>query len=220
MRSSSIPVLEGLFIWNICIVEFDHVSLSLKLEYWLSGCWHILFLTFVVFFHSCIGGHFHLKHLYGWIGSHELKSKIWGKSDRRLLRYTIFVFEVFFNWRSSYLKYFYSLLWSHELKSKIEEYWTSGCCNFPFLIFEVFHHMYNLRSQKLKFKFWGRLDQWLLRYSIFNIWGLLPLFHWSSSSSEIIVKFGHISLSLKYGEDRTSFCWDIPFLIFEVFFHY
>ena len=42
-------------------------------------------------------------------------------------------------------------------------------------------------SQKLKFKFWGRLDQWLLRYSIFNIWGLLPLFHWRSSSSEILL---------------------------------
>ena len=38
-------------------------------------------------------------------------------------------------------------------------------------------------SQKLKFKCWGRLDQWLLRYSIFNIWGLLPLFYWRSSSS-------------------------------------
>ena len=40
--------------------------------------------------------------------------------------YPFFIFEVFFNWRSSYLKCFYSLLWSHKFKSKIEEYWTSG----------------------------------------------------------------------------------------------
>ena len=142
MRSSFILVLEGIFIWIICMVE-----LGLK-----------------------FGG--------------NRTSGYWG--------IPFFIFEVFFHWRLSYLKYFYSLLWSHELKSKIEEYWTSGYCNFPFLIFEVFfHHMYYWRlsvwSQKLKFKFCRRFDQYLLRYYIYNIWVLLPLFHWRSSPCEILL---------------------------------
>ena len=43
---------------------------------------------------------------------------------------------------------------------------------------------------------------------------------WGGKKKTFIVYFGHISLSLKCGEDQTSGCWDIPFLIFEVFFHY
>ena len=70
-------------------------------------------------------------------------------------------------------------------------------------------HLYSLVwSHKLKFKIWGRSDQWLLRYFLFNIEGRLPL-ELIFILNIFIVWLGHISLSLKFGEDRTSGCWDI-----------
>ena len=73
-------------------------------------------------------------------------------------------------------------------------------------------------SLKLKFSIWEWSDQWLLRYPTFNICGHLPLqvvFIW------IIFKvwFGHLCVSLKFGNVQTSGCWDIPLLTFEVDFH-
>ena len=103
----------------------------------------------------------------------------------------------------------------------------------PFLIFDFFFHSYiggllHLKyfyslcwSHKLKSKIWWRSDHWLLAYSIFlylrsssNIL-LEVLFIWKT----FIIQFGHTSLSLKFEEDQTIGCWDIPILIFEVFFH-
>ena len=68
-------------------------------------------------------------------------------------------------------------------------------------------------SPELKFKIWGRSNQWLLRYSTFNI------LRSSSIGGCLYFKhfwfwFGPLSLSLKFEEDPISGCWDIPLLIF------
>ena len=71
-----------------------------------------------------------------------------------------FLFEVIFHSSIGgllHLKQFYSSVWPYKLNSKI----------------------------------WARSELWLLRYFRgksdwwFNIWGLLPILHWTSSSSEI-----------------------------------
>ena len=83
-------------------------------------------------------------------------------------------------------------------------------------------HFYSLVwSYKLNLKILWRLDQWLLRYTIFSIWGLLPSFIGGCLHLKYLYSLVcHISLSFEFCEDRTSGSWDIPFLIFKVFFHY
>ena len=93
---------------------------------------------------------------------------------------------------------------------------------FYFYYFEVIFHWRSslLRAfwildwpLKLQFKIWRRSDQWLLRYSTFNIL--------RSSSiggclccEGFLFWFGPLSLSLKFGENPISGCWDIQLLIF------
>ena len=68
-------------------------------------------------------------------------------------------------------------------------------------------------SFELKFKIWGRSDQWLLRYSTFDIL--------RSSSIEghlhfkhFLFWFGPLSLTLNLKKDPISGCWDIQHKIF------
>ena len=69
-------------------------------------------------------------------------------------------------------------------------------------------HFYSLVClHKLKFKIWGRFDQWLLRYFTFTL--LVVVFLWSS----FLIKHFYnlvislISLSFKFGEDPTRGCF-------------
>ena len=92
-------------------------------------------------------------------------------------------------------------------------------CVFLFLIFwgrlplEVLF-ISSIFDFKLKFKIWGRSNQWLLRYSTFNIlrlssiWGRLHF-------KQFWFWFGLLSLSLKLEEDPISGCWDIQLLIYS-----
>ena len=172
LRSSFIG---GSLIWNAFIVYFGHRSLSIKFRNIgpvVAAIFHFWYLrsSFII---CIIWGHRSLSLNFG----ENWTSGCW---DIPFL-----IFEVFFHYFIGgrlHLKYFHSLFWI------LIEYSTSAFCDFPFLIFEVFfHHIIGGRlypwhfsfvwSQKLMFEFWGRLNQWLLRYYIFNIWGLLPLFH-------------------------------------------
>ena len=97
----------------------------------------------------------------------------------------IFPLEVIFIW-------YCCIIWfGHiSLSLKFSEDRTSGCWDISFWIFEVFFHfsiggclhlthIYNLFwSHKLNSKIWWRLGQWLLRYSVFNFWGLLSFSIW------------------------------------------
>ena len=160
---------------------------------------------------SCL----HLNNFYRLVCSNKLKFKIWGRSDQRFLRYFIFdiwghlPLEVFFIW-------IIFIVWFGYISLSLEfgEDPASGCWDRSLLIF------YRLVcSNKIKFKIWGRSDQWFLRYFIFDIWGHLPLevfFIWII----FIVWFGYISLSLEFGEDPASGCWDRSLLIFEVVFQF
>ena len=104
---------------------------------------------------------------------------------------------------------------------QFEEDPTIGCWDIQLLIFwghlllevvyisSIFDMVW---SPELKFQIWGRSDQWLLRYSTFNI------LRSSSIGGHLCCKhiwfwFGPLSLSLKFEKDLISFCWDIQFLI-------
>ena len=154
LRSSSILALDGIFIWNICMVELGHMSLSLNLGEIgpvVTEVYHFLYLR-----SSFIGGRL-----------------IWN------------AFIVYFGHMSLSLK----LRNIGPVVAAIFHFWYLRSSSIICIIGGRLYlwHFSFVWSQKLKFKFWGRLDQWLLRYSIFNIWGLLPLFHWRSSSSEILL---------------------------------
>ena len=97
--------------------------------------------------------------------------------------------------------------------------WTGGYPGIPFLylrssligghlIWNKFIVHFGHMSLSLKLKNIGPVVA-----AIFHFWYL-------RSSFIICIIWGHRSLSLNFGEDWTSGCWDIPFLIFEVFFHY
>ena len=98
--------------------------------------------------------------------------------------------EVIFKWRSSSLKHFLTLVWYHELMFKIcgrSDQWLLRYSNFHFLrsssirshlpLEVIFHwrssslksYLTLVWSHELRFKIWGRSDQWLLRYSNFHI---------------------------------------------------
>ena len=103
MRSYSILALEGIFSWNICMVELGHMSLSLKFgENWTSGYWGLPFFIFEVFFHWRSS---YLKCFFSLLWSHEFKSKIEEYWTSGCCDFPFLIFEVFFHhmyyWRSS-----------------------------------------------------------------------------------------------------------------------
>jgi hypothetical protein len=142
---------------------------------------------------------------------HKLKLKILEHFDQRLLRYS-----TFYIWGHLRLKHRYSLVCYLNLSFKFWEDPTSGCWYILFLIFKVIFHcrLSSFYTHRLEFKVWIRpavseiFYFWYLRLS--SIGGLFLFIVW----------FGHISLSLKLGEDPTGDCWDISFLIFEVIFNW
>jgi hypothetical protein len=122
-----------------------------------------------------------------------------------------------------HFKHFLFLFGPLSLVLKFEEDPMNGCWDIQLLIFwgrlplEVVFilsiYYFFLWSPKLKFKIRGGSDEWLLRYSTFNILrsssigGHLHFKH-------IIFLFGLLSLSLKFFDDSMSGCWDIQLLIF------
>ena len=113
------------------------------------------------------------------VWSPELQFQIKGRSIRRLLRYL--TFKIF---RSSSIGrhrnfMLFQFWFGHLILSfKFEEDPISSCWDIQLLIFwgrlslvVVFVSIifYFVWSPKLKFKIWGKSDQWLLRYSTFNI---------------------------------------------------
>ena len=164
----------------------------------------------------------------------KIEFTIWGGSDQWLLRYSTFNI-LRLSSIGGHLCFKHFLFWFGPLSSglKFEKDLASGYWDIQFLIIwgrlllEVvfISSIFNLVwSPELKFQIWGRSDQWLLKYSTFNILrsssidGRLPFKHfwfW----------FGPLSLSLKFEENPTSGCWYIQVLIFwgllplEVIFH-
>ena len=163
-----------------CFVPL-HFSLKF-VEDQISGCWYIHIWIFwgrlkleVVFINAFL--------ILVW--SPELKFKIWWSSDQWLLKYLTFYIWISF-------KHFLFFVGPLILSFKIEEEPTSGCWDIQFLIFwgrlplkVVFHWRLTLCQEFLifehKFKICGNSDQWLLRYSTFNIlrsssfWGRLHM---------------------------------------------
>jgi hypothetical protein len=191
-----------------------------------SGCWYIppLYLR-----SSSIWGHFYLKHFIVWFGYLNLSFKFgesffiesflidWFVQISLSLQFgedptssfwdiSFLIFEVIFHCRSS----------SFLLISKFENILTSGCWDIPLLYlrsswigghFQLKFFYSLVWLFELKFQIWGRSNQWLLRYIclifevIFKVGGCL---HWII----FIDLFGNIRLSLKFGEDPASGCWD------------
>jgi hypothetical protein len=102
--------------------------------------------------------------------------------------------EVIFQWRSSSI--------DGHLPLEAVFHWRSssigGRLNFKQYSILFWPH-------KLKFKIWGRSNEWLLRYSTINMLSL--------SSMECCLPW-NLSSSLKFDENLESGCWDIPLLIF------
>ena len=129
---------------------------------------------------SSIGGCLHLKDLQNMVWSYKLKFKIWVWSKKRLLRYSIFnILRSSSNGGYHLFKAIFFWFGPLSFSLKFEEDLISGCWDIQLLIFlrlssiEGCLHFNQFTilvwSLKLKFKIWGRSDQWLLRYSTFNI---------------------------------------------------
>ena len=133
--------------------------------------------------------------------------------------FSFYYFEVIFNWRSSSVWGFLILFCSLSLSLKFKENAISGCWDNQLLIFwghlplEVLFVSSIFDFGLLKFKIRGRSDQWLLKYSTFNI------LRSSSIGRRLPFKhlwfwFSPLSLSLKFDVYPISGCWDIQLLIF------
>ena len=137
-----------------------------------------------------------------------------------------YYFEVVFHWRSSSFLAFFIWFGPLSLSLKFEKDQINGCWDIQFLIFwrllplaVVFYWRSSsfqaffilVWSPELKFQIWGRTDQWLLRYSTFNILrssSILPLVV-VFLASFFLFWFGPLSLSLKFKENPISSYRDI-----------
>ena len=184
------------------------MSLSFKFEQHLtSGCWDILLFIF--------WGHLPFEVVFHWRSSSFytfVHSRLFPWAEvSNLSKIRPVVAEIFY---FSYFKVIFLLrsssIWGHL---HLIPLYILGC------------------SHELKFQIWARSDQWLLRYSTFNIlrsssiWSRLPL-EFIFNRNLCTLRVVPLSLSFKFEQDLTSGCWHILLFIFwgllpfEVVFHW